>query len=79
MTPEIKEKIKKVLEENVRPNLQMDGGDVELVEVTDAGVVRVRLKGSCAHCPFSSLTIAGGVEETLKRLVPEVTRVEPVF
>ncbi len=76
MTQEAKDKIKKVIEEEIRPGIQGDGGDIELVEVTDEGVVRVQLKGACAHCPFSSMTLAMGVEQRLKEMVPEVIRVE---
>ncbi|NPV13348.1 NifU family protein [candidate division WOR-3 bacterium] len=79
MNQETKDKIKKVIEEKVRPNLRMDGGDIELVEVTEDGVVKVRLKGACAHCPFSSMTVAGSVEQTIKEIVPEVVRIEPVI
>lgn len=79
MTQETKNRIKKLIEEKVRPGIQMDGGDIELVDVNDDGVVRVRLKGACAHCPFSSMTLAVGVEQQLKEAVPEVVRVEPVL
>ncbi len=79
MNQETKNRIKKLIEEKVRPGIQMDGGDIELVDVTDDGVVRVRLKGACAHCPFSSMTLAVGVEQQLKEAVPEVVRVEPVL
>ena len=64
--------------DKIRPALQADGGDVELVEVGDDGVVKVRLVGACAGCPMSQLTLANGVERVLKENVPEVTRVEPV-
>jgi Fe-S cluster biogenesis protein NfuA len=79
MNQELKTRIQKVIEEKIRPGLQLDGGDIELVEITDTGIVRVRLTGSCAHCPFSSLTLAAGVEQTLKQQIPEVKAVEPVF
>lgn len=79
MNEEIKVRIRKAIEERIRPGLQMDGGDIELVEIAEDGVVRVRLTGSCAHCPFSSLTLAAGVEQTLKQQVPEVKKVEPVI
>jgi Fe-S cluster biogenesis protein NfuA len=72
----MKEQVEKVLEE-IRPNLQADGGDIELVDVVD-GVVRVRLKGACVGCPMSQMTLAFGVEKVLKERSPEVTRVEPV-
>lgn len=79
MNQETKDQIKRVIEEKVRPNLRMDGGDIELVDVTDDGVVKVRLKGACAHCPFSSMTVALGVEKTIKEIIPEVVRIEPVI
>jgi Fe-S cluster biogenesis protein NfuA len=72
----MKEAVEKVLEE-IRPSLQADGGDIELVDVED-GVVKVRLKGSCAGCPMSQMTLAFGVEKTLKERVPEVKRVVAV-
>lgn len=72
----MKEKVEKVLEE-IRPSLQADGGDVELVEVK-GGVVRVRLKGACAGCPMSQMTLAFGIEKILKERIPEVEKVEAV-
>jgi Fe-S cluster biogenesis protein NfuA len=72
----MKEKVEKVLEE-IRPSLQADGGDIELVDIED-GVVKVRLKGSCAGCPMSQMTLAFGVERVLKEKVPEVKKVEAV-
>ena len=62
----------------VRPSLQADGGDVELVEVGENGVVKVRLKGACGGCPMSQLTLKMGIERILKKEVPEVTSVEAV-
>ena len=70
------EQVEKVLEE-IRPSLQADGGDIEVVEVVD-GVVRVKLKGACAGCPMSQMTLAFGVERVLKERIPEVKRVEAV-
>ena len=72
----MKEEVEKILEE-IRPNLQADGGDIELVDVVD-GVVKVRLKGSCAGCPMSQMTLAFGVERVLKEKLPEVKKVEAV-
>lgn len=72
----MKEEVEKVLEE-IRPSLQADGGDIELVDVVD-GVVKVRLKGSCAGCPMSQMTLAFGVERVLKERLPEVKKVEAV-
>ncbi|MBI5076778.1 NifU family protein [Candidatus Falkowbacteria bacterium] len=71
------EKIQKVIEK-IRPSLQMDGGDVELVEVTGDGVVKVRLRGACAHCPMSVLTLKQGVEAAIKKEVPEIKKVVAV-
>ncbi len=62
--------------ESIRPALQADGGDVELVEVTEAGVVRVRLQGACHGCPMAQMTIKDGIERALKEQVPGVTEVE---
>jgi len=64
--------------ERIRPAVQDDGGDLELVEVTDEGVVRVRLHGACVGCPSSQMTLQLGVERNLKEKVPEVTAVEQV-
>jgi Fe-S cluster biogenesis protein NfuA len=62
----------------IRPAVQADGGDLELVEVTDQGVVRVRLHGACVGCPSSSITLRMGIENNVRALVPEVTAVEQV-
>ena len=70
------EKIKAALDE-IRPSLQADGGDIEFLGV-DNGVVKVKLKGACAGCPMSTMTIKWGVENLLKKKVPEVVRVDAV-
>ena len=70
------EKIEKALNE-IRPALQADGGDVELVAVEN-NVVKVRLKGACSGCPMSQMTIKQGIERYLKKAVPEIAGVEPV-
>jgi len=75
--PETKEKIKAVLEQ-LRPYLQADGGDMDLVEITDDYIVRVRLTGACGTCPMSTMTLKAGIEGTLKREIPEVQYVESV-
>jgi len=62
--------------EEIRPMLQADGGDVTLVEVTEAGVVRVQLQGACQGCPMSEMTIKNGIERLLKEKVAGVTSVE---
>jgi len=69
--------VRKALED-VRPMLQADGGDVELVEVTEDGVVRVRLQGACQGCPMSQITVKNGIEQLLKDKVPGVVEVEAV-
>lgn len=74
----MKEKVVEVLNE-VRPGLQADGGDVELVEVTDDGIVRVKLTGACAGCPMSTLTLKMAIEKKLKERIPEIKSVEQVF
>jgi Fe-S cluster biogenesis protein NfuA len=72
----MKEKVAQLIEQ-VRPSLQADGGDVELVDVVD-GVVQVRLKGHCAGCPMSTMTVKNGIERFLKQQIPEVKSVEQV-
>jgi Fe-S cluster biogenesis protein NfuA len=71
------DEINKVLN-SIRPFLQADNGDVELVEVSKDGIVKVRLTGSCAICPLSIMTLRAGIERTLMRQVPTVKRVESV-
>ncbi|MDO8848661.1 MAG: NifU family protein [Coriobacteriia bacterium] len=73
----MRERVQAALDK-IRPALQADGGDVELVEVTDDGVVKVALQGACRGCPMSQLTLANGVERVLKDEIPEVVRVEAV-
>ena len=73
----MKEKVQEALAQ-VRPALQKDGGDVELVEVTEEGVVKVRLTGACHGCPMAQMTLQVGIERFLKQLVPEVKSVEAV-
>lgn len=62
----------------IRPAVQSDGGDLELVEVTDQGVVKIRLHGACVGCPSSSMTLHMGIERNVREKVPEVTAVEQV-
>ena len=71
------EKVKAVLEE-IRPLLQADGGDVELLEVADDGTVKLRLTGACGHCPMSTMTLKMGIEKRLKEKVSEVKEVVAV-
>jgi len=74
----LREKVERALDE-VRPSLQADGGNVELVDVTDDGVVKVKLQGACAGCPMSQMTLSQGIERHLKEIVPEVKKVEAVL
>ncbi len=62
----------------IRPSLQADGGDVELVEITDDGVIKVRLTGACGGCPMSQITLKQGIESYMKQAHPEVKSVESV-
>ncbi len=73
----MKDRIIQALEE-IRPALQADGGDVELVDVTPEGLVQVRLKGACHGCPMAQMTLKAGIEQALKASVPEITGVESV-
>ncbi len=73
----LKEKVQDALNK-VRPSLQADGGDVELVEVNEDGIVKVRLTGACGGCPMSQMTLKMGIERILKQNVPEVQSVESV-
>jgi Fe-S cluster biogenesis protein NfuA len=73
----MRERVQEVIDE-IRPMLQADGGDVELVEVSEDGVVKVRLTGACGGCPMSQITLSRGIESRLKSSIPEVSRVESV-
>jgi len=73
----MKEKIEKIIRDQIRPSLQADGGDIELVEV-GGKVVKVRLTGACGTCPMAQMTLKMGVESILKENIPEIERVETV-
>lgn len=73
----MKERVELALNK-VRPALQADGGDVELVEVGEDGIVKVRLKGACGGCPMSQMTLKMGIERILKKEIPEIKSVESV-
>jgi len=73
----MKEQVEKVLEK-IRPFLQRDGGDVELVEVENDGIVKVRLKGACSGCAGATMTLKNAIEDTLKQEILEVKSVEQV-
>jgi len=70
----LKEKVQKAIQD-VRPSLQADGGDIELISVSDDGLVKVRLMGACGTCPMATMTLKNGVENYLKKVIPEVKSV----
>ena len=72
----MRESVEKALQK-IRPSLQADGGDIELIDIQD-GVVKVKLTGACGGCPMSQMTLKMGVERVLKEVVPEVKGVEAV-
>ncbi len=74
ITDEIKGKVADVIN-RIRPAIQGDGGDVELVEVGDDGVVKVRMHGACVGCPSASMTLKMGIERTVKEHVPQIAEV----
>lgn len=74
----MKEKVEEVIE-SIRPMLMADGGNVELVEVTKDGDVKLRLTGACGGCPMSTYTLRMGIERRLKEAIPEIKSVEQVF
>ena len=76
LSESVEDRVKKALEE-VRPNLQADGGDIEYVGF-DNGIVKVKLKGSCSGCPMSTMTLQWGVENYLKKRITEVVKVEAI-
>jgi Fe-S cluster biogenesis protein NfuA len=77
MEVQMREKVETALQE-IRPALQADGGDVELIDVTEDGIVKVKLKGACGGCPMAQLTLKQGIERLLKDSIPEVKSVESV-
>ena len=75
--PSVREKVRAVID-LIRPAVQADGGDIELVDVTDQGVVQIRFHGACHGCPSSHMTLHSGIERNVRERVPEVTQVIPV-
>lgn len=73
----MREKVEAALEK-IRPMLQADGGDVELVEITDNGIVKVKMQGACSGCPMSQMTLKNGIERVVLKEVPQVKGVESV-
>ena len=76
-SPSVREKVQNVIN-LIRPAVQADGGDIELVDVSDAGVVQIRFHGACHGCPSSNMTLKDGIVRNLREKVPEVTEVVPV-
>ena len=76
-SPTLFQRVEQVIE-RIRPAVQSDGGDLELVNVTDEGVVQVRLHGACIGCPSSSMTLHMGIERNVREKIPEITGVEQV-
>lgn len=70
----MKEKVQAAIDK-IRPNLQADGGDVQLIDVTDDGIVKVKLLGACHGCPMAQMTLKNGIERFLKKEIPEVREV----
>ncbi len=73
----LNKKIEDILNK-VRPSLQADGGDVELIDVDENGVVKVKLIGACSGCPMSTMTLKMGIEKILKQNIPEIQKVESI-
>ena len=76
-TPSVREKVQGVIN-LIRPAVQADGGDIELVDVKEDGVVQIRFHGACHGCPSSTMTLQMGIERNLREKVPEITAVVPV-
>ncbi|MDI1322458.1 MAG: NifU family protein [Algoriphagus sp.] len=77
MHSELREQIEFALD-TIRPYLEADGGNVRIVELTDDMVLKIEMMGSCGSCPMSTMTLKAGVEEAIKRAIPEIVRVEAV-
>jgi Fe-S cluster biogenesis protein NfuA len=76
-TGSVRERVQGVIN-LIRPAVQADGGDIELVDVKDDGVVQIRFHGACHGCPSSTMTLQMGIERNLREKVPEITAVVPV-
>ncbi|MDN5202862.1 NifU family protein [Fulvivirgaceae bacterium BMA10] len=77
MNPDLKERVEKALD-NIRPYLETDGGNVKITNISEDMVVTLELLGACGSCPMSTMTLKAGVEEAIKRAVPEITSVEAI-
>lgn len=74
----VEERVKQIIESRIRPALQADGGDISFVDMTDEGIVNVRLHGACGSCPRAQMTLKQGVEVAIRSEIPEVTEVNAV-
>jgi Fe-S cluster biogenesis protein NfuA len=74
---ELETKVRNVIEQ-IRPYLQADGGDISFVELTSDNVVNVELQGACGSCPFSRMTLKNGVEDAVRKAIPEIKSVEAI-
>lgn len=74
---QLEQKVQNVLEQ-IRPYLQQDGGDIQFIELTQDNVVNVELMGACGSCPYSIMTLKGGVESAIKKAIPEIKSVEAI-
>ena len=74
----LKQRVEQVIAEKIRPALMRDGGNIQLVDVTDEGVVQVQLRGACAGCPGAIMTLQFGVQRILQQEIKEVTKVVSV-
>lgn len=74
---ELESKVRNVIEQ-IRPYLQADGGDISFVELTTDNVVNVELQGACGSCPFSRMTLKNGVEDAMRKAIPEIKSVEAI-
>jgi len=77
MNSELRERLEFALD-TIRPYLEADGGNVRIVELTDDMVLKIEMMGSCGSCPMSTMTLKAGIEEAIKRAIPEIVRVEAV-
>jgi Fe-S cluster biogenesis protein NfuA len=73
----LKEKVEKALE-SIRPHLQADGGNVELVDISEDGIVKVKLNGACGSCPMATMTMQHGITNAIKEAAPEIKEVQAV-
>ncbi|NJO02293.1 MAG: NifU family protein [Bacteroidia bacterium] len=76
-TPELYERVEKALD-TIRPYLAADGGNVKVLEITTQGILKIELLGSCGTCPMSAMTMKAGIEDSVRRIVPEISEIEAI-